>query len=276
MVKILPENEIIHGDCVEIMKNFPDNSIDIVVTSPPYDSIRDYKGFSYNLHDTGKQIFRVLKEGGIAAVVIQDQTKNFAKTLTSFRMIIDWVDSFGFKLFENLIYKKYGAEGGWWKTRFRVDHEYIPVFLKGSRPQYFNKEHIKIKLKHGGKEMTGCATRLTNGKTLQSHKVKINEMKCRGTIWDYTTCGDGTRLKHFHPATFPDNLPKDFIKCFCPLGGIVLDPFVGSGTTLLAAIELQRKYIGIDISQEYCKLTKKRIEEESKIESDLFEKEIWI
>ena len=90
-------------------------------------------------------------------------------------------------------------------------------------------------------------------------------MKCRGTIWEYLTAGDGSRLKHQHPATFPDRLPHDFIQCFCPENGIVLDPFVGSGTTPLAAIELNRKYIGIDISPEYCELSRKRICEESKI-----------
>jgi len=84
-------------------------------------------------------------------MVIQDQTKNFGKSLTSFKTIVDWCDSFGFKLFETVIYRKYGAEGAWWNKRFRVDHEYVPIFLKGERPQYFNKEHLKIPSKHGGK-----------------------------------------------------------------------------------------------------------------------------
>lgn len=259
----LPFNKIIHADCIEGMKKLPAESIDVVITSPPYDSIRDYNGFQVNLHDTGKEIYRVLKQGGCAIMVIQDQTKNFGKSLTSFRTIVDWCDTIGFKLFENVIYKKHGAEGGWWKTRFRVDHEYIPIFLKGERPQYFYKEDLKIPSKHAGKTMTGCASRLTNGKTLASKKVTINPTKCRGTIWDYTTCGDGTRLKHQHPATFPDNLPKDFIQCFCPTGGVVLDPFIGSGTTALAAIATGRNFIGYDISEEYCTLAKKRITEES-------------
>ncbi len=255
-------NTIQCSDCVEAMKKLPDNCIDMIVTSPPYDGIRDYKGFSYDLYTAGKEIYRILKDGGIVVMVIQDQTKNFGKSLTSFKTIVDWCDNVGFKLFETVIYKKHGAEGAWWTKRFRVDHEYIPVFLKGERPAYFNKENLKIPSKHAGKTMTGCATRLTNGKTLQSHKVTINPTKCRGTIWDYTTCGDGTRLKHQHPATFPNKLPIDFIQCFCPEQGMVLDPFVGSGTTTLAAIQLNRNYIGIDISPEYCELAKKRIKEE--------------
>jgi len=258
-------------DCVEGMKKIPSKSVDLIVTSPPYDEVRKYNGFSYNLHQTGEQIFRILKDGGIAAMVIQDQTKKFGKSLTSFRTIVDWCDNIGFKLFETVIYKKHGAEGAWWTKRFRVDHEYIPVFLKGERPQYFNKEHLKIPSKHGGKTMTGCATRLTNGDTLLSKKVLINPKKCRGTIWDYTTCGDGTRLKHEHPATFPDKIPYDFIKCFCPEGGIVVDPFVGSGTTALAALELKRNFIGFDISREYCELAKKRLKEEGGINQTKFD-----
>lgn len=259
----LPENQIICGDSVEILRSFPDNSIDIVVTSPPYDAIRDYKGFSYDLHATGKEIQRVLKLGGVAVIVIQDQTKNFGKTLTSFRTILDWCDSFGFKLFETVIYRKYGAEGAWWNKRFRVDHEYIPIFLKGERPQYFNKEHLKIPSKHGGKTLTGGGTRLTNGIRIATRAIKINLMKCRGTIWEYLTAGDGSRLKHEHPATFPDKLPYDFIQCFCPEGGIVLDPFVGSGTTTVAAKNLGRRYIGIDIAPEYCAIAEKRMQIES-------------
>jgi len=257
--KELPLNKILCGDAVEVLKKMPSNSVDIVVTSPPYDSVRDYKGFTLDLHAAGREIHRVLKEGGIAAMVIQDQTKNFGKSLTSFRTIIDWCDSFGFKLFETVIYRKYGAEGAWWNKRFRVDHEYIPVFLKGDRPAYFNKEHLKIPSKHGGKTMTGGGTRLTNGIRIATRAITINPMKCRGTIWEYLTAGDGSRLKHEHPATFPNQLPYDFIQCFSREGEVVLDPFVGSGTTTVAAKNLNRSYIGIDIAPEYCAIAEKRM-----------------
>jgi site-specific DNA-methyltransferase (adenine-specific) len=258
----LPHNKIICGDALEVLKTFPSNSVDIVVTSPPYDGIRDYKGFSLNLHDIGGEIHRVLKDGGVAVMVIQDQTKNFGKSLTSFRTILDWCDSFGFKLFETVLYKKYGAEGAWWNKRFRVDHEYIPIFLKGERPQYFNKEHLKIPSKHAGKTMTGGGTRLTNGVRIATRAITINPTKCRGTVWEYLTAGDGSRLKHKHPATFPNQLPYDFISCFAPEGGVVLDPFVGSGTTTVAAKNLGYKYIGIDIAREYCDIAEARMKEE--------------
>jgi len=252
-------NTIQNIDCEEGIKQLPPNSIDLVVTSPPYDNIRDYHGFSVNLSAVGKEIFRVLKDGGIVVMVIQDQTKNYGKTLTSFRTIIDWCDNAGFRLFECLIYRKYGAEGAWWNKRFRVDHEYMPVFLKGEKPQYFNKEPLKIPSKWAGVTMTGGATRLTNGKTLKARPIKINPVKCRGTVWEYLTCGDGDKLKHLHPATFPDKLPYDVIQCFCPPKGIVLDPFMGSGTTAIAAIALGRNFIGFEISKDYCDIATKRI-----------------
>jgi site-specific DNA-methyltransferase (adenine-specific) len=254
-------NNIYCGDNVELLKGLPSNSVDIVVTSPPYDGIRDYKGnANFDLHKVGAEIFRTLKDGGIAVMVIQDQTRNFGKTLTSFRTAVDWCDNIGFKLFESLIYKKLGAEGAWWNKRFRVDHEYMLVFLKGDKPAYFNKEPLKIPSKWGGVTMTGGGTRLTNGTRIETRKIKINLRKCPGTVWAYETAGDGTRAKHRHPATYPDKLPYDFIRCFCPPDGIVLDPFIGSGTTALAAKTLNRNYLGFDISQEYVDLANERIE----------------
>jgi len=255
----LPLNKILCGDAVEVLKKIPSNSIDLVVTSPPYDDIRTYNGFSLNLPAVGKELNRILKDGGIVAMVIQDSTRNFGKTLTSFKTIIDWCDNAGFKLFETVIYRKYGTEGAWWTKRFRVDHEYMPIFLKGDRPAYFDKEPLKVPSKHGGKTMTGSGNRRTDGTTTKTITREINGMKCRGTVWDYLNAGDKNPLKRKHPATFPDKIPTDFIQCFCPPKGIVLDPFIGCGSTAVAAKQLGRNYIGIDISKEYCKLAEERI-----------------
>ena len=252
-------NKIRYVDCVEGMSHLPGNCIDLVITSPPYDSIRNYNGFQVDLHATGEEIFRILKEGGMAAMVIQDQTVNFGKTLTSFKTIVDWCENIGFKLFECVIYRKHGTEGAWWTHRFRVDHEYIPIFLKGDRPGYFNKETLKIPSKHAGKVMTGSGNRRTDGTTTKTVTRPINSMKCRGTVWDYLMAGDKDKLKQQHPAVFPDKIPYDFVNCFCPQDGVVLDPFMGCGSTAVAAKQLGRNYIGFDISKEYCDLTNKRL-----------------
>lgn len=257
-------NKIYCCDCVEGMQNMEENSIDLVVTSPPYDNIRDYKGdVTFDLHETGKEIHRILKEGGIAAMVIQDQTKDFGKSLTSFRTIIDWCDSFGFKLFECVIYRKHGVEGAWWSKRFRVDHEYIPIFLKGKRPQYFDKEPIKIPSKHGGKVMTGSGNRKTDGTTTDTVTRPINKLKCPGTVWNYLNAGDKNKLKRKHPAVFPDKIPADLIQVFCPPDGVVLDPFMGSGSTAVMAKKYGRDFIGFEIEQEYCDLANERLKTEA-------------
>ena len=252
-------DHIVHGDCVQGMKELPDESIDLVVTSPPYDGLRKYEGFACDLHATGVEVFRVLKEGSIAAVVLQDQTKNFGKSLTTFRTSVDWCDNIGFKLFECVIYRKHGTEGAWWKQRFRVDHEYILLFLKGRKPSYFDKEPLKVPSKHGGKVMTGSGCRRTNGETTETVRRSINKMKCRGTVWNYLMAGDKNPLKRKHPAAFPDQIPFDLIRCFCPEGGLVLDPFVGCGSTAVMAKILGRHYVGFDISAEYCELAEERI-----------------
>lgn len=254
------------GEATEVLSTFPEKSIDLTVTSPPYDNLRDYNGYTLNLHEIGKELYRVTKEGGVVCMVIQDSTKNFAKSLTSFKTIIDWCENIGFKLFETCIYHKNGTEGAWWKQRFRVDHEYMPIFFKGERPQYFNKEPLKIPSKHAGEQISGFGYRRTDGKINPRTTRPINEMKCRGTVWDYMMAGDKNPLKRQHPAVFPDKIPYDFIQCFCPLNGIVLDPMCGSGSTLVMAKTLKRHYIGIDISEEYCKLSEKRLEIDGKVD----------
>ena len=255
-------NTIICGDAVDVLKTFPDNCVDLVVTSPPYDDLRVYNGFSLDLHAVGKELYRVVKDGGIVVMVIQDSTKDYGKSLTSFRTIVDWCDNVGFKLFETCIYHKNGTEGAWWKNRFRVDHEYMPIFLKGKKPQYFNKEPLKVPSKHGGKVMSGSGNRRTDGTTTETVRRAINPTKCPGTVWDYLMAGDKNPLKRRHPAVFPDKIPFDFIRCFCPEDGVVLDPFVGSGSTAVMAKKLDRYYIGIDVSKEYCELAEERIEKD--------------
>lgn len=264
-------NTIVTSDNIEYLKTLPNESIDMVVTSPPYDNLRDYNGYDLDLHGLGVELLRVLKDGGICVMVIQDATKDGAKTLTSFRTIVDWCDNIGFRLFECNIYNRQGTEGAWWKKRFRVDHEYMPIFLKGKRPQYFDKENIKIPSKHANKIMTGANIRTKNGRT-GSRKVKINPTKCPGTVMTFgNTCGGESKLKSHHPAVFPNMLAYDMIECFCPPDGVVLDPFNGSGTTTLAAKCLGRSYIGVDVSEEYNQIAIQRLNSE-KIERKKVEK----
>lgn len=263
---MLKLNKIYNMDCVEGMKLLPDNSVDLVVTSPPYDGIRDYKGFSLDLHSVGVEISRILKDGGVCVMVIQDQTKDGRKTGTSFKTIVDWINNTKLDLWECCIYQRSGTPGAWWSKRFRVDHEYIPIFIKGKRPQYFNKEHMMISPKKEGIQKSG-GSRLTNGIVSEGF-ISTGKPKCCGTIIKYASSsqeGNGLntkeshKLKVQHPATFPDKLASDFIKCFTTENMVVLDPFMGSGTVAIEAQKLNRNYIGFELSDTYCDLANKRL-----------------
>lgn len=253
-------NRILRADCLEALADFPEESVDLTVFSPPYDGIRDYKkNWKFDFLALGQQLLRVTKDGGVAVVVIGDGTKNFAKSLTSFRLAVTWVDSVGWRLFETVIYKRDGNPGAWWNQRFRVDHEYILIFFKGAKPKSFHKEHLMIPSKHAGKTYSGT-DRLTNGGFKIIEKKQVNPMKCRGTVWQYSASNtEGNRLKLLHPATFPDKLASDLILCFSEPGDLVLDPMCGSGTTCVQAKQNERNYIGIEISEEYCQIAEQRL-----------------
>lgn len=249
-------NIVVCSDNVEYLKTLPDNSIDFVVTSPPYDNLRDYKGFSIDLHALGVELYRVMKDGGTCVWVVQDACINGARSLTSFRTVLDWADS-GWRLWDTLSYFRRGVWAH--KTRFRTDFEYMFVFLKGKKPKYFNKEHLNVPNPSAGKVYTGGKYRKKDGTTAEANTWVARETKCRGTIFNYNFGGDGTKLKKEHPAVFPDLLALDMIECFCPPDGVVFDPFNGSGTTVVAAKSCGRKYIGVDISEEYVEIAQKRL-----------------
>ena len=248
------------GDCNQLLEEIDDNSIDLVITSPPYDNLRSYGGYSLDLHLLGEQLYRVVKPGGVVVMVIQDQTKNKRKSLTSFNTIIDWCD-IGFNLFETVIYNRQGTEGAWWTKRFRVDHEYMPIFFKGDSLNYFNKESIKIPCKHAGKTMTGGNIRTKDGVT-GSRSIQIRPTKCPGTVMSFgNKCGDKNKLKSKHPATFPDQLAIDMVNTFSDKDFLILDPLMGSGTTGVASLQTGRQFIGIEQSPEYFNIAKQRINE---------------
>jgi len=139
----MQSNAIICGDAVTELARLPVESVDLTVFSPPYDELRDYDGYACDLHALGAELYRVTRDGGVVVMVIQDQTRGGKKTLTSFRTILDWCDAIGFGLFECNIYRKQGKDGAWWSKRFRVDHEYMPVFVKGEKPRCFDKTRAR-------------------------------------------------------------------------------------------------------------------------------------
>jgi site-specific DNA-methyltransferase (adenine-specific) len=259
-------DQILHGDNVQVLSSLPSEVIDLSVFSPPYDGIRDYNSdWALDVIGLGRELYRTTKDGGIAAMVIGDATKDFAKSLTSFRWALDWCDHCGWRMFETCIYQRAGNPGAWWNRRFRVDHEYIMIFLKGGRPRHFDKSKLMIPSKHAGKIYSGT-DRLTNGGTRQIEPKEVNAMKCRGTVWPYSTSNtEGNRTKLRHPATFPDKLAEDLIGCFSEPGDLIADPFSGSGTTCVMARNAGRRYLGIDVSAEYVSIANERLVNETQL-----------
>lgn len=251
------------GDVVEHATSLPDESVDLVVFSPPYDGVRDYKGeWSIDLPAFGSQLLRVVKDGGFCAIVIGDGTKNQRKSMTTFRTAVAWEDA-GWSMFETVIYSRDGRPGAWWATRFRVDHEYVLLFYKGKRPRTVDHhDGLRVPSKHAGKKWTGTQ-RLTDGTTVPI-TATVADTKCRGTIWHYATSNsEGNRLKTQHPATYPDALARDLILALSAQGDVVYDPMVGSGTTCVVAAQNGRQWVGNDISHDYIDIARLRLATEA-------------
>jgi site-specific DNA-methyltransferase (adenine-specific) len=252
------ENKLVVSDNIEYLKTLPDESIDMFIGSPPYDNLRDYSGDGYtlNIHGLGVEMLRTLKPGGVCVWVVQDACVKGTRTGSSFRTALDFMDT-GFGLWETLIYQRRGVWNH--KTRFRMDHEYIFVFSKGGKLAYFDKEHMKVPCKHPNAVYHGTTNIGKDGKRTKAGVIRAGEKKCNGTIFNYNFGGDGSKLKSKHPAVFPNLLALDFIECFCPPDGIVCDPYSGSGTSAVAAKSSGRRYLGIDISEEYTEIGRERV-----------------
>jgi DNA modification methylase len=254
-------NKIYCGNNTDILKTFPDECIDLTVTSPPYDNLRTYNGYEFNFEEVAKQLFRITKQGGIVVWVVGDATIKGSETGTSFKQALYFKDVCGFNLHDTMIYNC--NKPPLTHNRYEQGFEYMFVFSKGS-PKTFNPIMKKNKyagnnsLRNGdwasGKD--GSAMRVREGfKAVKEYGIKNN-------IWYYETGGGKTTLDKIafnHPAIFPEQLAKDHIISWSNEGDVVLDPFCGSGTTLKMALLTNRNYIGIDISEEYCELSEQRI-----------------
>ena len=254
-------NKIICGDCLEIMKEIPDESIDLTITSPPYDNLRDYKGYTFNFEGIAKQLFRITKQGGVVVWVVGDATIKGSETGTSFKQAL-YFKEIGFNLHDTMIYKS--GKPPLTHNRYEQEFEYMFVLSK-DKPKIFNPLKIKtnfsgdIKKYYYSPESSKDkkrATRQREGQTI------VNEYKYRGNIWEYATGMNGStkdKIAYKHPAIFPEKLAEDHIISWSNKGDIVLDPMCGSGTTCKMAQNLHRNFIGIEISKEYCKIAEQRL-----------------
>lgn len=249
-------NKIICGDCLEVMKEIPDNSIDLLVTSPPYDNLRDYNNYMFNLEGIAKTLFRVTKEGSVLVWVVGDKIETGNRTLSSFKQAL-FFQNIGFNVHDVMIYKKTNTPF-MRSNAYTNCFEFMFIFSKDS-PRVFNP--LKIKTKRSGFEPLPY-NKKSDGITKKVVK-ELKEMKVRTNIWEYAVgLGGSTRDKiaFEHPAIFPEKLAEDHIVSWTNEDALVLDPMCGSGTTCKMAKIHNRRFIGIDISPEYCKIAQKRID----------------
>lgn len=242
------------GNCVDLMKELPYDCIDLTVTSPPYDNLRSYHGYQWDFEETARQLYRITKQGGVVVWVIGDATIKGSETGTSFKQALFFKEC-GFNLHDTMIYRKinYMPSNN---NRYCQEFEYIFVFSKG-RPKSFNP--ITLPCKYAGTETWGSRTIYDeDGNLIKRGKTKINDTKIKGNIFEYRV-GNTGQEKINHPAIFPDKLAQDQIVSWSSEGDIVLDPFIGSGTTAKMAVLNNRHYIGFDISEEYCNIARERV-----------------
>jgi len=248
-------NKIYRSDCIEFMKSMDENSIDLTVTSPPYDELRDYKGYSFDFENIAKQLFRVTKKGGIVVWVVGDKIKKGNKTLTSFKQAL-YFQQVGFNVHDVMIYRKKN-------TPFMRSNAYTNCFefmfvLSKDSPKTFTP--LKVKTVRQGKEMLP----FNKGADGVNKKImgELKPEKTMTNIWDYAVGFGGStsdRLAFDHPAIFPEKLAEDHILSWSKEGDIVFDPMCGSGTTCKMAKKNNRHYIGCDISEDYVNLANKRL-----------------
>jgi len=254
-------NKIINDDSETVLKKIPSNSINLTVTSPPYDDIRDYNGYNFNTASATRiisELFRVTKQGGVVVWIVGDSTTNGSESGTSFRQALTFMDA-GFKLHDTMIYEKntssFPAKRA--GNRYTQIFEYMFVFCKG-KIATANLICDKPNKWAGHTNWGKNTNRLKNGKLQETNDIKpVPDFSPRNNIWHYNV-GKGfnssDKESHEHPAIFPEKLAEDHILSWSNEGDLILDPFSGSGTTCKMAKKNNRNYIGIDISKDYCDL----------------------
>lgn len=261
--------ELILGDSSEKLKDLAENSVDLTVTSPPYDNLRTYNG---NNSGWGEhvwkailaELYRVTKDGGVVVWVVGDATKNGSESGTSFKQALYAMEC-GFKLHDTMIYSKHKAPTN--SKRYECKFEYMFVLVKG-KIKTFNPIRERcinagVPLRMGNRGADGTLRERNGAKVVQYTKIK-------GNIWHYYVgYGEAEPEAVAHPARFPQKLAYDHILSWSNEGDIVLDPFSGSGTTGKMAKKLKRNFIGIELDPEYMDLARRRIEKQQPEEPEI-------
>jgi len=251
------------GDNCETMLQMEPASVDLVVTSPPYDDLRTYGGHSWDFYGVAWNLKRLLKPGGVIVWVVNDKTEDGDESGSSFRQALHFKDV-GLKLWDTMIWDKPWCQYGDMASRYAGTFEYSFVFSRG-RPSRINIIKDRPNTNVGGVKTQRYDRRVTGdggGNTGRAIPYIVPEFGTRKAIWEVAVGGESFEVNGIsHPAIFPEDLARDHILSWSNEGDIVLDPFSGSGTTIKMARETGRRGIGIEINKEYCDIAVKRLEQ---------------
>lgn len=252
-------NKIIHGNCLDVLKNVADSTVHLTITSPPYDNLRTYKGYTFPFEDIAQELFRITADGGVLVWVVGDATINGSETGTSFRQALHFMEK-GFNLHDTMIFQKTNPVPQIYRKRYSNIFEYMFVLSKGTVRVH---NPILIDCLHAGLDLKNTTYKnYSKGEQVRTKYAKpVKKQKIKGNIWEYVVGkkAEDQEAKG-HPAPFPCALARDHIHSWTNEGDLVLDPLCGSGTTCREAYLAGRNYIGIDISREYCDIAEERLE----------------
>lgn len=251
-------NQIVEGDACKILQSFNSDSIDLILTSPPYDNLRAYKGYEFPFESIAQQICRVMKPGGVLVWVVGDATINGSETGTSFKQALHFA-SLGLNLHDTMIFKKRNPVPQIYRKRYTNEFEYMFVLSKGAVSTH---NPIMVDCLHAGLELGSTTYKnYSKGEQVRSKLANpVKAQKIKGNVWDYVV-GKNKEDQEAkgHPAPFPCELARDHILSWTNEGDLVLDPMCGSGTTTKVAAQLRRRFIGVEISHEYVEIAKRRL-----------------
>jgi DNA modification methylase len=261
----LDKGKILLGDARLRLSDIPAEYVDLILTSPPYDKQRNYDGYSFEFKPIAQELTRVLKPGGVIVWVVADATISGSESLSSLRQALYFKDKCKLRVHDTMIFAKNNPMPGDHGPRYRGAFEYMFAFSKG-KPNTFNpitwkaKDKVKFaerfRLEANGRRTLAPAPE--NGSVLKDIAERTHP-----NIFFYTIAARKKRKiegEEKHPAVFPDQLAEDQIRTWTNPGDVVLDPFLGSGTSGRLATLLDRKFLGIEISPKYCLLAKENIE----------------
>lgn len=257
----LKNGVLVCGDATKVMpKNVPDETVDLILTSPPYDQRRSYDGYSFVFQEVARECARALKPGGVIVWVVADATVKGSESLTSFKQAIYFTEQCGLRLHDTMIFAKNNPIPGDHGPRYRGSFEYMFVFSKG-KPKTYNPITWRTKEKVQFAERFRLEEQGRRGYAIPKNAVLKNSMeRTHPNIFFYTVAGPRKgQEQQTHPAVFPEQLAEDQIRTWTNAGDLVLDPLAGSGTTLYTAQRLGRSYVGIEISPQYVKLCEENL-----------------